>query len=52
VQVVPEEYYPGGPINDHHVNITLGAGGSPFSEIKPNVPKAERVAIPPKNGPR
>lgn len=49
VTLMPEAAYPGGPINDRHVDITLGPGSSLFSEPLPNpIPKADRVADRPK----
>jgi RHS repeat-associated protein len=49
VEIAPEPAYPGGPLNEQHVNITEGAGESTFSEPIPNpVPKPQRIQGRPK----
>ncbi len=45
VEHAPEAAYPGGPINERHVDVTEGLGTTVFSEAFPNpVPKQNRVA--------
>ena len=45
VEHAPEAAYPGGPVNERHVNVTEGPGASVFSGFFPNpVPKQNRVA--------
>jgi len=49
VEIAPEPAYPGGPLNEQHVNITEGPGKSTFSEPVPNpVPKPPKVQSRPK----
>jgi hypothetical protein len=45
----PEPYWDGGPINQRHVNVTLGDGSQPFGPLMDNpVPKVERPAVRPR----
>ncbi len=44
VNHVPEAAYPGGPLNERHVNITEGLGETVFSDPFPNpVPRQDRI---------
>ena len=45
----PEAAYPGGPMNEKHVDVTEGPGTTVFSEVFSNpIPKQDRVAGRPK----
>ena len=49
VEHAPEAAYPGGPVNERHVDVTEGPGTTVFSEVFSDpVPKQDRVAGRPK----
>jgi hypothetical protein len=49
VEHKPEEAYPGGPMNNRHVNVSTGKDMGGFSEPFPNpVPKSNRIPGRPK----